>query len=138
MSKLWYDDVRKELTKLGFTHNPKDECVFNKVMDGHQITECIYVNDLFATSIDEADLELIRPALVQRYGDVEKGEFKLSIMDYKVSGYRATPTADGLFALDSESRLPGVEVAAQFHSRVAKLLYVALRCRPDILLAESY
>jgi hypothetical protein len=26
-SKLWYDDVRKELIKLRFTHNPKDECV---------------------------------------------------------------------------------------------------------------
>jgi hypothetical protein len=36
-SKLWFDDVRKELTKLGITVNSKDECVFNKVMDGHQI-----------------------------------------------------------------------------------------------------
>jgi hypothetical protein len=34
-SKLWYDDVRKELIKLGFAHNPKDECVFNKVIGGH-------------------------------------------------------------------------------------------------------
>jgi hypothetical protein len=58
-SKLWYDDVRKELIKLGFTHNPEDECVLNKVMDGHQITVCIYVDDLFATSIDEADFEWI-------------------------------------------------------------------------------
>jgi hypothetical protein len=69
-SKLWYDDVKKELTKLGFTPNSKDECVFNKVMDGHLIILCIYVDDLFATSIDEADLESIRAALVQSYGEV--------------------------------------------------------------------
>jgi hypothetical protein len=119
---------------------------------------CIYVDDLFVTSIDEADLEWIRAALVQRYGEVtysdgdvhhylgqrfdfnQKGECKISMMDYicdaldeyKVSGCRATPAADGLFTVDSESRPLGVELAAQFHSRVAKLLYVALRCRPDI------
>jgi hypothetical protein len=48
------------------------------------------------------------------------------MMDYvcdassKVSGYRATPAADGLFTVDSESHILGVELAAQFHSRVAK------------------
>jgi hypothetical protein len=122
------------------------------------------LDDRFATSIDEVDLESIRAALVQRYGEVtysdgdvhhylgqrfnfsQKGECKISMMDYicdafdvyKVSGYRVTPATDGLFAVDSESRPLGVELAAQFRSRVAKLLYVALRCRPDILLTESF
>jgi hypothetical protein len=73
--------------------------------------------------------------LGQRFDFSQKDEYKTSMMDYvcdassKVSGYRATPAADGLFT---------VELAAQFHSRVAKLLYVALRCRPDIFLTESF
>jgi hypothetical protein len=76
--------------------------------------------------------------LGQRFDFSHKGECKISRMDYicdaldeyKVSGYRATPAADGLFTVNSESRPLGVELAADFHSRVAKLLYVAQRCRP--------
>ena len=58
--------------------------------------------------------------------------------EYKVTEKRVTPAAEGLFEIsDSLDRLPDA-ASKIFHSRVAKLLYLALRVRPDILLAVSF
>jgi hypothetical protein len=52
---------------------------------------------------------------------------------YDVRKYAATPALSTLFDIDAGSvRLDG-EASAEFHSRVAKLLYLAKRVRPDIL-----
>jgi hypothetical protein len=38
-AKLWYEDLRAKLLVDGFTENPYDLCVFNKIgADGKQIT----------------------------------------------------------------------------------------------------
>jgi hypothetical protein len=60
-SKLWFEDLREELVKMGFAHNQKDHC---------EMSVCIYVDDLFATSIDESDLEWLRGNLEVRYKEV--------------------------------------------------------------------
>jgi hypothetical protein len=66
-SKLWFEDLREELVKMGFTHNQKDHCVFNVIRGGHQMSVCIYVDDLFATSIDVSDLEWLSGNLEEKY-----------------------------------------------------------------------
>jgi hypothetical protein len=61
-------------------------------------------------------------------------------VDNKLSVTRqvVTPAKKDLFEIDESSkRLPKVE-SEVFHSVVAKLLYVALRARPDILLPVSF
>ena len=65
------------------------------------------------------------------------GYLEEALKQYKVTGKAATPASEHLFdlrdsdALDSEHR-------EEFHSRVAKLLYVAKRVRPDILTAVAF
>jgi hypothetical protein len=41
----------------------------------------------------------------------------------------------GLFAVEDSAESLGISAREDFHSRVAKLLYLAKRTRPDILLA---
>ena len=47
--KLWYDLLSSKLCELGFTANDYECCVFNKYVDGHQVSICINVDDLFVT-----------------------------------------------------------------------------------------
>ena len=49
-----------------------------------------------------------------------------------------TPAKEDLFEIDASAEKLSEEVGKTFHSRVAKLLYMALRTRPDILVAVSF
>ena len=163
-SRLWYEVLRDFLLQLGFIANEKEPCVFNLQRSGHQVTVCIYVDDLKCTSIDGDDLEWLRLELVKKFkevtyqdGDVHyylgqkfdysvPGECKVSMCDYVsdaleeygTSGFRATPASEDLFKVDVESPLLAEDKRVSFHSRAAKLLYLALRCRPDILPSVSF
>jgi hypothetical protein len=44
---LFYRKLVADLTSIGFAINPYDPCVANKTIDGHQMTICWHVNDLF-------------------------------------------------------------------------------------------
>mmetsp|Transcript_3447 Transcript_3447/g.7174 ORF Transcript_3447/g.7174 Transcript_3447/m.7174 type:complete len:212 (+) Transcript_3447:32-667(+) len=56
---------------------------------------------------------------------------------YNTKGKCATPAAEHLFSIRDSPPLD-TELSEQFHSRVAKLLYLAKRVRPDILTAISF
>jgi hypothetical protein len=43
---LFYQKWVADLTSLGFTINPYDPCVTNKIMDENQLTVCWHVDDL--------------------------------------------------------------------------------------------
>jgi hypothetical protein len=55
-----------------------------------------------------------------------------------VSKSVTTPAQKHLFDIDESSPLLSTKEAEAFHSVVAKLLYVAIRAQPDILLAVSF
>ncbi len=42
---LFYQKWVTDLTSLGFTINPYNPCVANKIVDGHQLTVCQHVDD---------------------------------------------------------------------------------------------
>jgi len=44
-SLLYYNKLHKSLTNKGFTFNPYDPCVANKMMQGKQMTICFHVDD---------------------------------------------------------------------------------------------
>ena len=162
-ARLWYDHISKVLVGLGFVKNVREECVFNAVKGDHQMTVCLFVDDLFTTSVDSDDLEWLRLELVKVYTDVtytdgdvhqylgqtydfsEPGEVKISMCDYisdameeyMVTGSRVTPATEDLFKVDDSPALTE-ERSAVFHSRVAKILYAALRSRPDVLVTVSF
>jgi hypothetical protein len=56
----------------------------------------------------------------------------------KVSGTANTPATSELFNISEDSPVLGAEGLEDFHTGVAKLLYLAKRCRPDILPAISF
>ena len=52
------------------------------------------------------------------------------LREYKVVGVAATPAKTGLFDIDATSQQLDDAGKEEFHSRVAKLLYLAKRSRP--------
>jgi len=163
-AKLWNEEISGTLKSMGFVPNVKDECVFNTERNGHQVTVCVYVDDLLCTSADEADIKWIEITLRGKYGELtcHTGKrhsylgqtFDLSVEDeckvtmegyiadllekFGVTGTRATPATEHLFDATEGLEILGVETAEDFHSRVATLLYLGLRARPDILTAVSF
>ena len=49
---LFYRKLVADLCSIGFTINPCDPFVANKMIDGHQLTICWHVDDLFIANKD--------------------------------------------------------------------------------------
>jgi hypothetical protein len=122
------------------------------------------VDDVLVTSINEGDIDWVYECLTSKYGTVSitKGDlhsylgqsfdfsndgkvgvsmegYVRDLLDlYKVTGYRVTPAADDLYEVDDTLPTYSVEGLHEFHSRVMKLMFLALRARPDILTAVAF
>jgi hypothetical protein len=163
-ARLWYEEISSTLLGAGLVANGKDPCVFNIVRGGHQITVCLYVDDLLVTSVDNADLEWVAALMRAKYKTVtlnnglvhsylgqtfdfsEAGEVSVSmegyvrdVLDgYEVTGYRVTPATANLYDVTDGLELSGADTQAEFHSRVMKLMFLAQRARPDILTPVAF
>jgi ribosomal protein L24E len=163
-AKLWYNTLCNDLNKFGFLPNVLDSCVFNKTVNGAQVTLLLYVDDLFITSkSEELTKETINyitklyGKLTSTYGmkhsylgmtfdfsvpDLVKvnmnGYINDIINDYNIIGMVKTPGAETLFEVRAE--IPSLSLCEResFHSAVARLLYLAKRVRPDILTVVAY
>jgi hypothetical protein len=162
-AKLWYDHISALITKLGFIVNPLEPCIFNKMYGDIQCTICLYVDDLLITCVDEKIIdELIKElqssfpglqankSIVQSYlgmnldfgkpGEVSismKGYTEDLLRQYDVRTSVKTPALPNLFEIVESPLLPS-DRRELFHTIVAKLLYLALRTRPDILTAVAF
>jgi len=162
--KLWYDLLSSKLGQLGFTANDYECCVFNKDVDGHQVTICVYVDDLFvacsdANILDATILEIdamfkgctlhrgsVHSYLGMIFDFNTEGEVHISmdgyvedfLVEYAVSGAAPTPAKTDLFEIDPQAEILDDAGRDDFHSRVAKILFVAKRTRPDLLTAVSF
>jgi len=161
---LFYEHLRKTLIGLGFEPNPYDPCVFNKVMYGKQCTVLIYVDDLKISckdprGVDETleELRKVYKKLSVKEGKkmdylgmlvdfTSIGKVKISMInlideilaDCPVDKSAASPAASHLFDINPECPKLSDRDREIFHSLVAKLLYIAKRARPDILLAVIF
>jgi len=162
-AKIWYEHITGSLKNMGFTMNPKEPCIWNKMVDGNQLTICIYVDDLLFTCKSEATIDQALDELKKIYGDlvIHQGkslpylgmEFDFSVsgqvsikMDKYIedllhatetTGKADTPAADTLFQVRDVEKL-STEDKNEFHSTVASVLYMAKRARPDLLTAISF
>jgi hypothetical protein len=66
------------------------------------------------------------------------GYIKDMLALYEVEGTRVTPALSDLFEIDAQSPKLSSELSEAFASRVAKVLYLAKRVRPDILLTVNF
>jgi len=162
---LWYRLFAETLCEMGFTLNPMDKCVANKMINGKQCTVAWYVDD---NKISHEDPEVVTDVInkiEERFGKmtVTRGkehiflgmnitfENKHVIIDMKsyceeaiesyhrkVFGKAATPARRDIFEVDEASPPLAESLRENFHSITALLLYVSLRGRPDILLPVSF
>ena len=162
---LWYENLKETMSQLGYLANPYDICVFNRTNDrGIQCTATVHVDDLLIVSTDSAMIDALAEGLRVRYGEISKtegttlnylgmvfdlshpGEARVSIKGYVDSmlecsgttGGARTPATEGLFHVRPESELLCESERKEFHSTVAKLLYLAKRARPDCLMPVAY
>jgi hypothetical protein len=162
--RLWFDKLTTVLTDLGFTPNPLDPCVMNKTISGNQLTVVVFVDDILATSAAEADLTWLMDSLKAEFAEVKgcvrddfsylgmhvhnnRGEKQIEVsmegyedelMRYSgITGVRTTPASSNLFEPGVTEKL-GPSELANFHTLVAKLLYLSCRTRPQIATAVSY
>ena len=66
-----------------------------------------------------------------------KGYVEDKLDEYEVEGCASTPATDRLFEISEGSPTLNKAQREEYHSRVAKLLYLAKRVRPDILTAVA-
>ena len=163
-ARLWYENISKTLIALGFVQNPLDICVFNVVRNGKQCSIALHVDDLMITCALQETIEWIISALEAKYSTitVNRGEvhsylgmvfdfrkpgsvkitmerYTKDILDsYQVRGTAQTPATENLFVIDANSPALDSEQADEFHSRVAKLLFLCKRVRPEILTAVGF
>jgi Reverse transcriptase (RNA-dependent DNA polymerase) len=163
---LWYQMFYTYLKNLGFELNPYDPCVANKMIDGKQCTIAWYVDDTKISHADPAVVSQIIDQLEERFGKMTvtrgkkhvflgmnvtytpHGTAEIIMRDYleeaiaesklDVRRTASSPARRDLFEIDEASPPLEADDAEVFHSVVAKLLYVSLRARGDILLAISF
>ena len=50
-ARLWYDNISGLLKSIGFKQNSRERCLYNDIVQGVQVTVCIYVDDLMLTCV---------------------------------------------------------------------------------------
>jgi Reverse transcriptase (RNA-dependent DNA polymerase) len=153
------------LVKRGYTLNPYDSCVANKMIGGSQFTIVWHVDDLKLSHISETVmdeevkwLESIYGPLVGSKGnqhtylgmdlDFDNRKLKVTMIPYlqeiidefpdEIGKASSTPAALHLFD-ESDDPVPlSAEKSKIFHHTVAKVLWAAIRARPDLLTTLSY
>lgn len=163
-SKLWYSLLTGYLEELGFRRNGRDKCVFNKVINDAQCTVCVYVDDILCTSTVRSAIDWVYESLKSKFNEVSINwgpkisylgqtfdfsnapTLKVTMEGYVadllnasgVNGMAATPALENLFDTTKNPELLNDEDKENFHSLVAKLLYLSKRVRPDLLLVTNF
>lgn len=160
---LWYKKLVDVLTSDGYIRNDYDPCVFNKMVNGTQVTIAFHVDDLLVTSKLESAVEsaitliesnfqsvsvtrglkhsyLAMNLLIGKNGiDVDMIGYLDKMLEGRQTGKKvSTPASDELFTIDELAQRLSAPESKVFHSDVAKLLYVAKRTRLEILTAVSF
>lgn len=87
-SLLYYRKFVKSLTDIGFTINPYDPCVANKMIEGKQMTICWHVDDLKASHVKSRIMDRIIKYLRQEYETIfEDGSGKMVVSRGKIHKY---------------------------------------------------
>jgi hypothetical protein len=161
-SRLWFEYLTKVLRAVGYKSASMDECVMCK-RDGAWIhVIIIYVDDLliFAT---HKEMEILKRLLVQQFKwitmevkeqvsylglqinrwdnqfELEMEFFVKKLLEpYQTLPIRSTPGTRTVYQVDAGSKQLNEAERKIFHTETAKLLFLAMRVRPDILTVVSF
>ncbi len=157
--QLWYAKIAKVLRREGYISTPTDPCIFWKVNQFFLLI--LYVDDILLFA-DQAEIERVQAFMTTEFKwiTVTKGKLQSYLgMSIEVSAHQvtvsmsyytqqllldfekvkeySTPAIKECFQSATSSVLD-VDAKKKFHTTVAKLLYLAKRARPDILMATSF
>ena len=164
---LWYRLFHDTLRDLGFVLNPYDPCVANANIKGSQCTIVWYVDDNKISHKDPTVVTDLVQCIEAKFGHMAKTQgddheflgmklqfdrqnksVKVFMQSYineaiqqsqlDVRRAAATPATKTLFDIDPNATKLNPPESERFRSVVCKLLYVALRGRPDILLSVVF
>ncbi|KAI2510045.1 Reverse transcriptase (RNA-dependent DNA polymerase) [Fragilaria crotonensis] len=163
---LWYDLFYGELKEMGFVLNPYDSCIANCEIKGKQCTIAWYVDDAKISHVDPDVVTSIIDRLEARFDKMTvtrglehsflgmkirytgKGTAVITMKQYleealsecgmDIVHKATTPAQRNLFDVNENSPPLEKTEGIIFHSVCAKLLYVSLRARVDILLPIAF
>ena len=157
----WHRTIAGVLLEAGFQSSEADPCVFIHASKRGKCTIALHVDDLLVTSTSKDQIEWLEKVLSDKFGRVtmetgpqisylgmvvcmhEQGHIAVSMPAYIEEILRIhsdgstakTPATKHLFRNDK----PGDRVdTTEYLSLLMKLMYLAKRIRPDILLACSH
>ena len=162
-ARLWYECLVGALERIGFVKNAFDKCVVNLIKDGYHCTMCIYVDDLLITCVNKDVIDYVVnylhytfKTITVNHGDNHsylgmditivdnkaelsmKGYIDQLLQQYGINTGVNTPASNDLFVIHEDSALLDNDMRQQFHSAVAKLLYLGKRMRVDILMVVIF
>ena len=163
--RLWYDTFKALLIKDGFSVSEMDDCHFIKRFEnGTSIDLSVHVDDGLATTDNEAEMNILMTKLKTAFNIVESqtsDTFEYLKMKFcvdrdkktveitqpayydnvfegwEVTGKVMSPHTEDLFKVHVDELLDP-DKQKRFHTTVAKCLYLAIRTRPDIMVAVSH
>ena len=149
------------MNKSGYQTNPYDQCIFQKVNDdGNKIYIALYVDNLFTVSSSQSLIDELNSILEKQFGVLSNkngkqhtylgmqfdfnfnkkvnismtDNLKEIVQESDIQKVAETPAAENLFSVSETATLLDEDAWEFFHTTVTKLLYAAVRVRPDILL----
>jgi hypothetical protein len=159
-AKLWYEEIKSHLEGFGLRVGEADKCIFFD--QRKELLVVLYVDDLFIAGADEDRVNSLFEHLEHKYGRIEKrtddfdflgmkfqrvaGTFEVSmdlyveklIEEHENRRKQLSPADGRIFQVDENSPELDIDGQKRFHSNVARLLYLAKRVRPDILVPVSF
>ena len=156
---LWYELFTNTLKKMGFVINPYDKCVANKLINGSQCTIMWYVDNAKVSHKQQSVVENVIQHVEECFGKMNPTYgpeqdylgMKISIKNKKVhinmseqiqeiidgfsekiEGTVSTPATRHLMDINDSSNNLNKARSEEFHTTVARLLYLTKRARPDI------
>ena len=159
---LWFKHLSSFLLKLKFVPNSRDKCVLNLFRDNCQLTIAFHVDDVLITSVKESNVIWLLTQLKNEFKEIKEqsgiiltylgmqlersvngDNLKVSmnnLFEDIINGRKHTaksPANADLFKI-GEGDLLSDALKKDFHSCVAKLLYLARMVRPDIMVAVAF
>ena len=147
---------------LGYSQSETDPCIFRRVVEGKVYLLVVYVDDILIIS-SSAEVHRLKEAFTKefRWITLEEGtshsylgmqlefhngsvEVEMSyyiekvLQEYNIVKDALLPAKKDLFSVDDQSPSLALKEAKQFHTTVAKLLYLSRRGRPDIITAVGF
>ncbi len=162
-AKLWHKHLSNTLINAGWKQTMNDECIFTLHKDKEASIITIHVDDLLHVYSNEKLQQYLETALRKAYKDinVQKGDDitylgmkihfdrKINSVEinqkvymeemmkvYNVQGFENTPANATLFNRNKEPAKP-ID-SGTYSSMLMKIMYLAKRTRPDLLLTVAY